>query len=253
MDDLTALERQIGTELRREIGMVPSFDAMAIARSAIATTPPGRWSVVTRRLRGGVSARTEGGFHMFSALKFVAAGVIVALFGGVLLAGILTTQPGDELAPAAVTETPSPTTTEGPLSCGEGLGMVTLEVGDLLEKRDLELSAVVAGDSVPDPPPELIELVMGKATMDATGSGCYEPGMLNLTIVIGEPPCTWQWGPVCGEDMALGSGKVEYRCDTSFEMLPGEDIWISIEPVPEFVDLESSGACPVWSLVHHPS
>ena len=29
---------------------------------------------------------------MFSALKFVAAAVIVALFGGFLLAGVLTTQ-----------------------------------------------------------------------------------------------------------------------------------------------------------------
>ena len=36
---------------------------------------------------------------MFSAVKFIAAGVIVALFGGFLLAGVLTTQQGDEVAP----------------------------------------------------------------------------------------------------------------------------------------------------------
>jgi hypothetical protein len=47
---------------------------------------------------------------MFSALKFVVAGVIVALFGGFLLAGVLTTQQGDEMAPAAATASPSPTT-----------------------------------------------------------------------------------------------------------------------------------------------
>jgi len=45
---------------------------------------------------------------MFSALKFVAAGVIVALFGGFLLAGVLTTPQGDEMVPAAVTESPQP-------------------------------------------------------------------------------------------------------------------------------------------------
>ena len=49
---------------------------------------------------------------MFSALKFVVAGVIVALFGGFLLAGVLTTPQGDEMAPAVVTESPSPMTTE---------------------------------------------------------------------------------------------------------------------------------------------
>ena len=60
---------------------------------------------------------------MFSALKFVAAGVIVALFGGFLLTGILTTQQGDETSPAAVIASPSPTTAEELLS-----GMVTEEV-----------------------------------------------------------------------------------------------------------------------------
>jgi hypothetical protein len=60
---------------------------------------------------------------MFSAVKFVVAAAIVALFGGFLLAGVLTTQQGDEMAPAAVTESPSPMTTEELLS-----GMVTEEV-----------------------------------------------------------------------------------------------------------------------------
>ena len=59
---------------------------------------------------------------MFSATKFVVAGAIVALFGGFLLAGVLT-QPSDEMAPAAVTASPSPVTTEELLS-----GMVTEEV-----------------------------------------------------------------------------------------------------------------------------
>jgi hypothetical protein len=46
---------------------------------------------------------------VLSMLKFVVAGVIVVAFGGFLLSGILTTQDG-EVAPAAVTESPSPTT-----------------------------------------------------------------------------------------------------------------------------------------------
>ncbi len=63
------------------------------------------------------------GFTMFSALKFVAAGVIVALFGGFLLSGVLTTPDDDQMAPAAVTASPSPTTTQELLS-----GMLTEEV-----------------------------------------------------------------------------------------------------------------------------
>ena len=53
---------------------------------------------------------------MFSALRFMIAGVIVALFGGFLLTSILTTQQGDEMVPAAVTAPPSPVTTEELLS-----------------------------------------------------------------------------------------------------------------------------------------
>jgi hypothetical protein len=63
----------------------------------------------------GLSPRLDTGrFHMFSALKFVAAGVIVALFGGFLLAGVLTTQQDGEVLPAAVTESPRPEVTAAP-------------------------------------------------------------------------------------------------------------------------------------------
>jgi len=44
---------------------------------------------------------------MFSALKFMVASVIVALFGGFLMVGVLTTQPSDDSFSAAVS--PSPT------------------------------------------------------------------------------------------------------------------------------------------------
>jgi hypothetical protein len=63
------------------------------------------------------------GFTMSSALKFMVASVIVALFGGFVLAGLFTAQQGDERGPAAVTESPSPMTSEALLS-----GMDTEEV-----------------------------------------------------------------------------------------------------------------------------
>jgi hypothetical protein len=108
MDDMTAFEHQIGTVLDRMGGPKPAFDAMAIANRAVTSTPTGRWSSIARRVRGGTTTPMEAGFSMFSALKFIAAGVIVALFGGFLLAGVLTTPQPDEVAPAAVTESPTP-------------------------------------------------------------------------------------------------------------------------------------------------
>jgi hypothetical protein len=51
---------------------------------------------------------------MFSALKFVVASVIVALFGGLLLAGILGTQLDDEVVPAAGSASPGPDRTAAP-------------------------------------------------------------------------------------------------------------------------------------------
>lgn len=51
-------------------------------------------------------------------LKLVAAGLIVGLFGGVLLAGLLS-RPDDRLKPAAVSEPPLPMTTERLLTVAE--------------------------------------------------------------------------------------------------------------------------------------
>ena len=48
-------------------------------------------------------APEDRGSSMFSASKFVVAAVIVALFGGFLLSGVLTTQQDHEVAPAAAT------------------------------------------------------------------------------------------------------------------------------------------------------
>ncbi len=74
-----------------------------------------RWWPVPylERLSAPATGRTPpGGSSMFSAVKFIAAAVIVALFGGFLLSGVLTTQQDDEVLPASVTDSPSPTTIE---------------------------------------------------------------------------------------------------------------------------------------------
>ena len=88
---MTPFDRQIAAEFLRDAGPSEPVDDLAIFESVTAANQSQRW-----------------GFTMFSAVKFVAAAAIVALFGGFLLAGILTTQQDGEVLPAAVTESPSP-------------------------------------------------------------------------------------------------------------------------------------------------
>ena len=85
MDDMRSFEDRLAEELGLMAGPEPPVDALAVSRSVAAQAPK-------RRLQ-----------TMFSATKFVLAGAIVALFGGFLLAGILTTQ--DEAPPAPAAET----------------------------------------------------------------------------------------------------------------------------------------------------
>ena len=99
MDDMNAFERQVAGEFVRRAGPVRQVDAAAIFTTITATQSP-KW-----RFRS-----------MFSATKFVVAGAIVALFGGFLLAGVLT-QPSDEQPPAA---TDTVTQTEEPASVVTG-------------------------------------------------------------------------------------------------------------------------------------
>jgi uncharacterized lipoprotein YbaY len=82
-------ERQVADVARRVVGPPRTVDALAVARQA-ATDPP------TRRFPS-----------MFSALKFVAASVIVALFGALLLAGILPSGSPEQAPPAAQTTEPT--------------------------------------------------------------------------------------------------------------------------------------------------
>ncbi len=94
----------------------------------------------------------QGRFQsMFSATKFVVAGAIVALFGGFLLAGVMTTQPNDELAPAVgVSASPSSTTTrpiELPAEIPEDIESHTLDT-PLGSTRWVHLSG--DAESLPD-------------------------------------------------------------------------------------------------------
>ncbi len=80
MDDMTAFERQLAAELGDMAGPGRRVDGMAMVRTVSAQSPTWRFG------------------SMFSATRFVVAGVIVALFGSFLLAGVLT-QPRGETQP----------------------------------------------------------------------------------------------------------------------------------------------------------
>jgi Tol biopolymer transport system component len=83
MDEMTAFERHLSAELGEMAGPGRRIDGMAMV-SAISSQPP------TRRIQA-----------MFSATKFVAAGAVVALLGGILLAGLPSQPPAEVQAPAA--------------------------------------------------------------------------------------------------------------------------------------------------------
>ena len=89
MNDLARLERLIADVAAEAAGPSRPVDVVAITRAA--STQPPQWRVQP----------------MFSATKFVVAGVIVALFGGFGLAGVLTQRPAVLPVPA-VTTTASP-------------------------------------------------------------------------------------------------------------------------------------------------
>jgi hypothetical protein len=83
MDDLTAFERLVAGRVQHYAGPIRPVNDAAIF-SGIVTAQSARW-----RYRS-----------MFGAMKFVVAGVIVALFGGIIMTGVLTTKPEEETVPA---------------------------------------------------------------------------------------------------------------------------------------------------------
>ena len=84
MDDMQTFEREIAGVIRRAISPARPVDAMAVARAAATQSPKRRFQ------------------SMFSATKYVVAGVIVALFGGFLLVTLPIGEPARNVsAPAA--------------------------------------------------------------------------------------------------------------------------------------------------------
>ena len=86
---------------------------------------------------------------MFSATKFIVAGVIVALFGGFLLAGVLT-QPSDESTPAAATDDASMAmsrfTVLGRDDSGWSEGVSVTDEGLLLGEGNVEFGFIETTD-----------------------------------------------------------------------------------------------------------
>ena len=70
MDDVTAFERQVADEIFRIVGPPRRVDDLAVYK-AVTTTRSPRLTLPS----------------MFGAMKYVVAGVIVALFGGILMTG----------------------------------------------------------------------------------------------------------------------------------------------------------------------
>jgi hypothetical protein len=109
MDDMTAFERQLSDQIGALMGPPRPVDDLAVFDAVVAANRQQRW-----------------GFTMFSVLRFVAAAVILALFGGFLVAGVLTTSERDGFLPAAATEPPAPPTTEEMLA---GMAIEVVEPG----------------------------------------------------------------------------------------------------------------------------
>ena len=131
--------------------------------------------------------------------------------------------------------------------CGQGTGTLTVGISDLTGMEGLELTAKAGATDV-----ELFDLVIDESPFEATDSCRIEPGLTNLAIAVGEPPCTWSWGwgwnPSCGGQGSRGD--FLYRCATMFEAAPGENIWIWISGLPE-AGRDDGGGCPIVAIGHH--
>ena len=119
MDDMNAFERQLASVVA---GRARPVDAMAVVRQSTSTTS-GRWSVTARRLRGSTTCPDEGGSRCSPHSSSSPPASSWRCSAASCSRASSPRRKGDEVAPAAVTESPSPMTTEELLS-----GMVTEEV-----------------------------------------------------------------------------------------------------------------------------
>lgn len=135
-DDMTAFEHQIASEMTGMVGPMPRFDIARIADTATAAAP--RWRAQT----------------MLGATTFVVGGVIVALFGGFLVAGALMSQPQDiRPMPAATLSSPLILTTDDALrefqTRAIAPGVARILTDDEHLKEDMAPDAVAFGPDGP--------------------------------------------------------------------------------------------------------
>ncbi len=131
MDDMNAFEHQLADRVVRMAGPAPHFDALEIARTAATQSPKWRFQ------------------SMFSATKYVAAGAIVALFGGFLLTSTLHQGPDDGQGPgAASAASVSPTPTDGSVEVRHTLVIdgITLSIEARTGPRSEDIPILQRGD-----------------------------------------------------------------------------------------------------------
>jgi hypothetical protein len=108
MDDMNAFEQRVAAEVIRVMGPPKPVDDAAIYHAITATQSP-KWRFPS----------------MSSAVKFVAASAVVALFGGVLLTSQLTTQdPAEPSVGVSASHSPSPSTSLDPMGTAWATGTV---------------------------------------------------------------------------------------------------------------------------------
>ncbi len=187
MDDVEAFDRRIAREVLRAAGPSKPVDDLAIFDAITAATGWQEW-----------------GLTLFSAVRFLAAAAIVALFGGFLLTSILSRQQGDDVVPAAASPVPAVLVT-GDDSCGCAASTLTYDADGVARGRgtlDCEMRAsdprfagTVEGtvDSECHLMPDLMRdcIFSGTATMttddgawDCTFAGPQEPDGRNKAVLL---------------------------------------------------------------------
>ena len=181
MHDLNELERMVAAELQRDAGPVLPVDDRAVFESVSASGRP-RWNTSVLRFA-----------------SYLAAGVIVALFGGFMLVGVVTQPTGDGI-PVAPGGSASP---EGTLSVGPTHAPVT-DASDLSAavsdpKEDevqfkTPLATAIAVVALASPAAAQVELAPTQFT-----------GQSTLPQTVTEGSRAWLDGAVRGHDRIITS------------------------------------------------